>query len=169
MIPDTTPDMVITALAQPAGDAAYDRVTITTDTLMGTAAGRIEDNLGGVSGFQQFRRTDSRAAKPTSQGATLRAIGGNASSGRSSSSTGRRSPTRSPATSRGSPSRRSGWRAFAPPAVPARERSARRARRDDRTDQRRPGVARAGADVGGSYGSVSARASKRRREREKNP
>jgi vitamin B12 transporter len=36
--------------------------------------------LGDVAGFQQFRRTDSRAANPTSQGATLRGIGGNASS-----------------------------------------------------------------------------------------
>lgn len=80
MIADTPPEIVITALARPTGDVAYDSVTIATDTLTGTAAGRIEDILGGVAGFQQFRRTDSRAANPTSQGATLRAIGGNASS-----------------------------------------------------------------------------------------
>ena len=33
-----------------------------------------------VPGFQQFRRSDARSANPTSQGATLRALGGNASS-----------------------------------------------------------------------------------------
>ena len=33
-----------------------------------------------MPGFQQFRRSDSRSANPTSQGATLRALGGNASS-----------------------------------------------------------------------------------------
>ena len=33
-----------------------------------------------MPGFQQFRRSDARTANPTSQGATLRALGGNASS-----------------------------------------------------------------------------------------
>ena len=33
-----------------------------------------------MPGFQQFRRSDARSANPTSQGATLRALGGNASS-----------------------------------------------------------------------------------------
>ncbi len=77
---DAAPEIVVTALARPAGDIAYDRVTIPASTLGATAAGRIEDILGTVAGFQQFRRTDSRAANPTSQGATLRALGGNASS-----------------------------------------------------------------------------------------
>ncbi len=36
--------------------------------------------LRDVPGFQLFRRSDSRSANPTSQGATLRALGGNASS-----------------------------------------------------------------------------------------
>ena len=36
--------------------------------------------LRDIPGFQQFRRSDSRSANPTSQGATLRALGGNASS-----------------------------------------------------------------------------------------
>ena len=36
--------------------------------------------LRDVPGFQQFRRSDARSANPTSQGATLRALGGNASS-----------------------------------------------------------------------------------------
>jgi iron complex outermembrane receptor protein len=36
--------------------------------------------LGDVAGFQQFRRSDSRSSNPSNQGATLRALGGNASS-----------------------------------------------------------------------------------------
>jgi outer membrane receptor protein involved in Fe transport len=36
--------------------------------------------LGQVPGLQQFRRSDARSANPTSQGVTLRGLGGNASS-----------------------------------------------------------------------------------------
>ena len=67
-------------LDAPLGTEAYDSVVIARDRLALNASGRIEDVLGDVAGFQQFRRTDSRAANPTSQGATLRALGGNASS-----------------------------------------------------------------------------------------
>lgn len=41
---------------------------------------RIENNLKDASGLQQFRRSDARSANPTSQGVTLRGLGGNASS-----------------------------------------------------------------------------------------
>lgn len=41
---------------------------------------RIETALQEVSGLQQFRRSDARSANPTSQGITLRGLGGNASS-----------------------------------------------------------------------------------------
>lgn len=44
------------------------------------ASGRMEDVLRDAAGFQQFRRSDARSAHPTSQGATLRGLGGNASS-----------------------------------------------------------------------------------------
>jgi vitamin B12 transporter len=67
-------------LDAPIGIEAYDSVVIARNRLALNASGRIEDVLGDVAGFQQFRRTDSRAANPTSQGATLRALGGNASS-----------------------------------------------------------------------------------------
>ena len=73
-------DIVVTALPVARGDAAYDIVVIDRARLTGTASNRIEDALRDVAGFQQFRRTDSRTANPTSQGATLRALGGNASS-----------------------------------------------------------------------------------------
>ena len=76
------PDIVVTGSALPAakGDAAYDIVTIDRDRLEGTASNRIEDALRDVAGLQQFRRSDARSANATSQGATLRGLGGNASS-----------------------------------------------------------------------------------------
>jgi outer membrane receptor protein involved in Fe transport len=75
-------DIVVTGrgLAPVAGNAAYDVVTIDRTRLTSTASGRLEDVLRDVAGFQQFRRSDSRSAHPTSQGATLRGLGGNASS-----------------------------------------------------------------------------------------
>ena len=45
-----------------------------------SASNRLEDVLRDVPGFQLFRRSDARSANPTSQGATLRGLGGNASS-----------------------------------------------------------------------------------------
>lgn len=77
------PDVIIVTgrgLEPPLGIDAYDSVVIARDRLALNASGRIEGILGDVAGFQQFRRTDSRAANPSSQGATLRAMGGNAAS-----------------------------------------------------------------------------------------
>jgi len=59
---------------------AYDTQVIEREQLVSTGSGRIEDALATVAGFQQFRRSDSRSSNPTAQGATLRALGGNASS-----------------------------------------------------------------------------------------
>ena len=69
-----------TGLGAARGDSAYDVVTIDRARLETVASGRIEDVLRDAAGFQQFRRSDSRSANPTSQGATLRGLGGNASS-----------------------------------------------------------------------------------------
>jgi vitamin B12 transporter len=82
-LPPTPPaEIIVTGqgLAAVAGDAAYDVVTIDRDRLTSTASGRLEDVLRDVAGFNQFRRSDARSAHPTSQGATLRGLGGNASS-----------------------------------------------------------------------------------------
>ncbi len=68
------------ALPDALGDAAYDSVTIGQSRLSEIASGRTEDALRDVAGLQQFRRTDARSANATSQGATLRGLGGNASS-----------------------------------------------------------------------------------------
>ncbi|RYY23202.1 MAG: TonB-dependent receptor [Sphingomonadales bacterium] len=67
-------------LAPPPGDAAYAVVEISRERLIGTASGRLEDALRDTAGLAQFRRSDSRSAHPTSQGVTLRGLGGNASS-----------------------------------------------------------------------------------------
>jgi len=68
------------ALPEARGEEAYGSVTIARDRLTADASGRIENILADVAGFQQFRRTDSRAANPTTQSASLRAFGGNAAS-----------------------------------------------------------------------------------------
>jgi vitamin B12 transporter len=75
-------DIVVTGGTLPTalGDAAYDIIDIDRDRLTSTASGRIEDVLRDVAGLQQFRRSDARSANATSQGATLRGLGGNASS-----------------------------------------------------------------------------------------
>ncbi len=67
-------------LPLPPGTPAYDQTEVNRDRLVNAASSRIENLLGDVAGFQQFRRSDSRASNPTAQGATLRALGGNASS-----------------------------------------------------------------------------------------
>lgn len=67
-------------LALPPGTPAYGSVVIDRQRLLDSASGRIESVLGDVAGFQQFRRSDSRSSNPSNQGATLRALGGNASS-----------------------------------------------------------------------------------------
>ena len=67
-------------LVTPIGDSAYDKVKVSAERLDDVASGRVEDALRDVAGIQQFRRSDARSANPTSQGVTLRGLGGNASS-----------------------------------------------------------------------------------------
>lgn len=82
LLAQAPPDIVVTGrgLAPAAGEEVFDTVVIDRDRLTGSASGRLEEVLRDVPGFQLFRRSDSRSANPTSQGATLRALGGNASS-----------------------------------------------------------------------------------------
>lgn len=67
-------------LEQTPASPAYDTQVIDREQLVSVPSGRIEDALGTVAGFQQFRRSDSRSSNPSAQGATLRALGGNATS-----------------------------------------------------------------------------------------
>jgi outer membrane receptor protein involved in Fe transport len=76
------PEIVVTGrgLPQALGEEVYDTVVIGRERLTGSASGRLDEILKEVPGFQLFRRSDARSANPTSQGVTLRALGGNASS-----------------------------------------------------------------------------------------
>lgn len=80
--PSLPAEIVVTGRPLPlgAGAAAFSSVTVTPERLTATASGRLEDALRDVAGLASFRRTDSRSANPTSQGLTLRALGGNAAS-----------------------------------------------------------------------------------------
>ncbi len=64
----------------PLGDRAYSVTSITPDMLANEPSQRLENALRLVPGLQQFRRSDARSANPTSQGVTMRGLGGNASS-----------------------------------------------------------------------------------------
>jgi vitamin B12 transporter len=78
----TGTDVVVTGrgLDTSPGDRVVDVVTIDRDRITANASSRLESVLADVAGLQQFRRSDSRSANPTSQGISLRGIGGNASS-----------------------------------------------------------------------------------------
>jgi len=77
-------DALITVVGKPLdvplGDRAYSVTSITPDMLANEPSQRLENALRLVPGLQQFRRSDARSANPTSQGVTLRGLGGNASS-----------------------------------------------------------------------------------------
>lgn len=81
---EAAPDqqIVVTGRGLDAAPAAvaYDVQDIDRDRLAIAASGRLEDALSAAAGFQQFRRSDSRASNPSAQGITLRALGGNATS-----------------------------------------------------------------------------------------
>jgi outer membrane receptor protein involved in Fe transport len=74
--------IVVTGTGLPPSPAspAYDMLELDREQLVSTGSGRIEDALSSVAGFQQFRRSDSRSSNPSAQGATLRSLGGNATS-----------------------------------------------------------------------------------------
>jgi len=69
------PEIVVTGLPAALGDKAYNATEISLDSPQ-----PVENALRDIPGLQQFRRSDARSANPTSQGVTLRGLGGNASS-----------------------------------------------------------------------------------------
>ena len=81
-VPANGTQIVVTGrgLEETPATPAYDAQAIGRDEIVSTASGRLEDALENVAGFQQFRRSDSRSTNPSSQGVTLRALGGNATS-----------------------------------------------------------------------------------------
>ncbi|WBH18201.1 TonB-dependent receptor [Sphingomonas radiodurans] len=82
VVAQSAPDIVVTGrgLDERPGDRTADVVTIDAERIGANASDRLESVLADVAGLQQFRRSDSRSANPTSQGLSLRGIGGNASS-----------------------------------------------------------------------------------------
>lgn len=80
--PPQTETIVVTgrALPAPAAERAYLIETINGETLRNAPSSQLEEVLKQVPGLQLFRRSDARSGHPTSQGVTLRALGGNASS-----------------------------------------------------------------------------------------
>ncbi len=81
-LPPDPPAIVVTGRALPdsAADRAYSIETFDRERLTDTASQRLDEILKQVPGLQLFRRSDSTSGHPTSQGVTLRALGGNASS-----------------------------------------------------------------------------------------
>ena len=80
--PAASPEIVVTGrgLDESPGDRAFDVVTLDRARIEADAADRLESVLADAAGLQQFRRSDSTSANPTSQGLTLRGLGGNAAS-----------------------------------------------------------------------------------------
>ena len=74
--------IVITAnaLPDPAAERAYSVDIIDERRLTNAPSTQLDQVLKDVPGLQLFRRSDARTGHPTSQGVTLRALGGNASS-----------------------------------------------------------------------------------------
>ncbi|MEH6661043.1 MAG: TonB-dependent receptor [Parasphingorhabdus sp.] len=68
-------EIIITGLPVTRGGDVYSAIEIAMDQSQ-----TVENSLRDVPGLQQFRRSDARSANPTSQGVTLRGLGGNASS-----------------------------------------------------------------------------------------
>ena len=80
--PEAVQTIVVTAqaLADPASDQAHAVDRIDRTQLLASPRTQLEEVLGQLPGLQLFRRSDSRSGHPTSQGVTLRALGGNAAS-----------------------------------------------------------------------------------------
>ncbi|MEO5578294.1 MAG: TonB-dependent receptor [Sphingomicrobium sp.] len=72
--------IVVTGRGIEADDGLAPTRTIHRAEIERSASGRMEDVLRDVAGLASFRRSDSRSAHPTSQGLTLRGLGGNAAS-----------------------------------------------------------------------------------------
>lgn len=75
-------EIVVTARALPDAEAerAYSVEIIDAKRLSNSPSSQLDEILKDVHGLQLFRRSDARSGHPTSQGVTLRALGGNAAS-----------------------------------------------------------------------------------------
>jgi iron complex outermembrane recepter protein len=80
--PKTSDVITVTAARTPErlGDTPASVVVLSRQTIAATAAPTVDDVLRQVPGFTLFRRSGSGAANPTSQGASLRGLGGSGAS-----------------------------------------------------------------------------------------
>jgi outer membrane cobalamin receptor len=69
-----------TALPEPKAEQVYKVERITRRQIEQSPTHQLDQLLKEIPGVQLFRRSDARSGHPTSQGVTLRALGGNASS-----------------------------------------------------------------------------------------
>ena len=76
------PAIVVTgqALPTPKAERVYDVQRISRRQIEQSPSHELDQLLKEIPGLQLFRRSDARSGHPTSQGVTLRALGGNASS-----------------------------------------------------------------------------------------
>ena len=81
-LPPPPPAIVITGTALPEAKAerVYAIERMTARDIAQAPSHELDQLLKDVPGLQLFRRSDARSGHPTSQGVTLRALGGNASS-----------------------------------------------------------------------------------------
>jgi vitamin B12 transporter len=83
-LPPQPPQAVIivtgSALPDPKADRVYDVQRISRRDIEQSPSHELDQLLKDIPGLQLFRRSDARSGHPTSQGVTLRALGGNASS-----------------------------------------------------------------------------------------
>ena len=81
-VPPPPPAIVVTGTALPEAKAeqVYSIDRITARRIAQSPSHELDQVLKGVPGVQLFRRSDARSGHPTSQGITLRALGGNAAS-----------------------------------------------------------------------------------------
>jgi len=80
LVQPAQPVIVVTGRGLETDDGLSASRTIDREAIERSASGRLEDVLREVAGLASFRRSDSRSAHPTSQGLTLRGLGGNAAS-----------------------------------------------------------------------------------------
>lgn len=80
--PDPPAVIIVTGekLPEPSSERAYAVELIERDDLLAAPGHQLDQALRQVAGIQLFRRSDSTSGHPTSQGVTLRSLGGNAAS-----------------------------------------------------------------------------------------
>src|SRR6266481_746605 len=78
--PEATIVVTGTALPEAKAEQVYTVERIDTRQIEQSPSHELDQLLKDVPGVQLFRRSDARSGHPTSQGVTLRALGGNASS-----------------------------------------------------------------------------------------